>query len=107
MSLFSAFFGPDINEPVAQAQQVPGHILLDVRSADEYRGGHIEGARNAPLSTLAVTAPRQVPDKHAPLYVYCLSGARSAQAVRELRRMGYEHVTDVGGINRWSGALER
>lgn len=107
MSLFSTLFGPDINELVAQARQAPHGVLVDVRTAEEYREGHIESARNIPLASLGTAIRRQVRDTATPLFVYCLSGARSAQAVRELRRLGYEQVTDLGGVNRWSGPLAR
>ncbi|MDO4437004.1 MAG: rhodanese-like domain-containing protein [Coriobacteriaceae bacterium] len=105
MSLFSSFFGPSINELAAQAAETPGSILVDVRSPDEFRGGHITGAMNVPLVALPANATRRLPNKQAPLFVYCLSGARSAQACRELARQGYENVTDMGGINRWTGPL--
>lgn len=39
------------------------------------------------------------------LFVYCLSGARSAQACRVLGQLGYSNVTDMGGITRWSGPV--
>lgn len=43
MSLFSSFFGPNINELAAQARDTPDSIVIDVRTPDEYREGHIEG----------------------------------------------------------------
>ena len=41
-----------------------------------------------------------------PLFVYCLSGARSSHAAAVLRRMGYCNVTNIGGINRYRGKVE-
>ena len=84
MSLFSGIFGPE-----------------------EYRDGHIEGALSIPLVSIPATAAKRLPDKSAPIFAYCLSGARSAQAVRELERQGYTNVVNMGGIGRWSGPLAR
>ena len=46
-------------------------------------------------------------DKAAPLFVYCLSGARSRMAVAQLQQMGYAKVTNLGGINSYRGKVER
>ena len=46
-------------------------------------------------------------DKTTPFFVYCLSGARSAGAVRMMSHMGYENVVDMGGISRYHGDIER
>lgn len=107
MSLFSGIFGPSINELAAQARETPGSVVIDVRSPEEYRDGHIEGAVNIPLVSIPSTAVKRLPDKSAPIFAYCLSGARSAQAVRELERQGYTNVVNMGGIGRWSGPLAR
>ena len=47
-----------------------------------------------------------VPDQSTPLYVHCYSGARSGRAVTALRRMGYSHVTNIGGIRDYRGKTE-
>lgn len=107
MSLFSGIFGPSINELAVQARETPGSVMIDVRSPEEYRDGHIEGALSIPLVSIPVTAAKRLPDKSAPIFAYCLSGARSAQAVRELERQGYTNVVNMGGIGRWSGPLAR
>ena len=49
----------------------------------------------------------QYKDKTTPFFVYCLSGARSAGAVRMMHNMGYENVVDMGGISRYHGEIER
>jgi rhodanese-related sulfurtransferase len=36
------------------------------------------------------------------IFVYCQGGVRSERASRELVRMGYSNVYDIGGINSWS-----
>ncbi|WP_232819570.1 rhodanese-like domain-containing protein [Exiguobacterium sp. TNDT2] len=74
--------------------------LLDVREVEEYEGGHIGGAVNAPLSSLNET---ELPyPKDEPIYVICRSGNRSAQAAQLLNERGYTEIYDVsGGMIAW------
>lgn len=104
MGLFSFLRGPDINAGVAECQSTDGAILLDVRSVEEYRGGYIEGSVNLPLDKIA-TVGNIVKDKKTPLYVHCLSGARSGQAVSRLKQMGYTNATNIGGISGYRGKV--
>ena len=48
-----------------------------------------------------------MPDKSTPLFVYCMSGARSQQAVGGLKQMGYTDARNIGGIGSWRGDVER
>lgn len=74
--------------------------LLDVREVSEYKGGHIEGAVNAPLSSL--DANQLSYPKDEPIYVICRSGNRSAQAASQLQDAGYTEIYDVsGGMMAW------
>jgi rhodanese-related sulfurtransferase len=91
-----------LNEFYAQVNA----ILIDVRQPDEYAQGHIPGARSVPLQKLRDFS-LEVTDPDTPIYVYCLSGGRSARAVRALRGVGFTAVTDLGGINAYTGELEK
>ena len=103
MGLFDMLFHrPNLEEGLQQWKATPGAVLLDVRTPAEYRDGHIPGAVNRPLDRLQV---EDLP-KEAPLFAYCLSGARSAQACQLLRRQGREAV-NIGGIGGYRGTLER
>lgn len=106
MSFFSALFGPDINEGVAEARSTGGAVLIDVRTPEEYASGHIEGACNVPVDAIG-SISRTAADKQAPLYAYCASGARSTRACQMLARMGYASVKNIGGISRWNGDVVR
>ena len=64
-------------------------------------GAHIAGSTLLPLDRLEQDAGRVITQKNTPVVVYCASGARSAQASRVLRSMGYEDVRDMGGIMSW------
>ncbi len=106
MGIFNLFKRADIDQGVKTYHETPGAILLDVRTAEEFRGGRIPGSNNVPLQSIdKVTA--MIKDKSIPIFVYCQSGARSRMAANMLRRMGYESVTDIGGISAYSGAIER
>ena len=74
-------------------------VLLDVRQADEFDAGHIEGAVLVPYDTIAEKVGAVVPDKNTLVYVYCRSGRRSAIAVEAIRKLGYTNLTDLGGID--------
>jgi len=66
--------------------------MLDVRSPSEFAMGHVRGALNVPLDRLANTIEQLVPDKKAPLLLYCASGTRSGMACSILQQMGYSDV---------------
>lgn len=97
MGLFDFFRTADINDGVAQYKNSKGSVLLDVRTAVEYRGGHVDGSINLPLDRIQ-QIENIVKDKNTPLYVYCYSGSRSGQAVSYLKRKGYTNATNIGGI---------
>ena len=78
-----------------------GIVLLDVRTDEEYAGGHIAGSILLPVDNLAALAASKLPDKSATIFVYCRSGRRSAIAARQLVEMGYTGVYDLGGIIDW------
>ena len=106
MGLFDFLKMPDINEELEKYMATPGAVLLDVRTDEEYAEGRIPGSRNIALHELN-QIKSAVPNPGTPLFVYCFSGARSRQAVSGLKHMGYTHVTDLGGINRYHGRMER
>lgn len=75
--------------------------LVDVREPDEYEHLHIPDALSLPLGRLRALAPAALPDRDAPVLVYCQSGVRSAQGAAVLDHMGYTQVYDLGGIVNW------
>lgn len=77
-------------------------VVVDVRTEEEYAQSHIPGALLLPNETIdAQTARELLPDRDALILVYCRSGRRSAQAARKLVELGYEDVSDFGGIIDW------
>ena len=105
MSFLDIFKRPDINTELKEYRNTPGALLADVRSSEEYRQGHIPGSVNLPLQTLSGRKSIGV-GKDSPVYVYCYSGARSAQAAAMLRRIGYNNVKNIGGIAGYKGEVE-
>ena len=106
MSFFHFFKQPDINQSVNDYRNIPNAVLLDVRTPQEYREGHIPGSKNIPLQTID-KASSMIKNKNTSLFVYCYSGARSRQATSMLQRMGYTNVKNIGGIASYSGKIER
>ena len=80
----------------------PKAIILDVRTPQEYKDGHIDKAINVPNEDINTTPPKELPDKNAEILVYCRSGHRSKQASDKLVKMGYTNIYDFGGINTWT-----
>jgi rhodanese-related sulfurtransferase len=101
---------PEITADVLRARLASGEppVLLDVRAAYAYRGAHLAGARNMPLSLL----PDRVGelDKDAEIVVYCDHGITSLDGAGWLIEQGYIQVWSLaGGITNWQasgGAVE-
>ena len=106
MGFFDFLKGPDISQGVKEYQATPGAVLLDVRTPEEYREGHIPGSRNVPLQAID-SAAAVIKEKDTPIFAYCYSGARSAQAVSVREGMGYTNVKNIGGIAAYAGKVER
>ena len=105
MGIFDFFKQPDINQGVQEYKNAAGAVLLDVRTPQEYREGHIPGSQNMSLQQLD-KVEEVTENKDTVLYVYCRSGARSRQAVSLLQAMGYPNVHSIGGIAAYSGKVE-
>jgi thioredoxin len=79
--------------------------VLDVRTADEFKSGHLPHALQANwLNKTEFNDRTQHLDKNKTVYVYCLSGGRSAAAGAALMAQGYKVVNMEGGINGWKNA---
>lgn len=72
-----------------------GVMLVDVRSPEEFRAGHKEGAVNIPVDDVEDLVPRLVPDKDTVLLLYCRTGKRADRALDILKKMGYRKVENL------------
>ncbi len=77
-------------------------LFLDVREADEYEQGTIDGSMFLPRGNLEVQVEGRIPDKKQKIVVYCAGGVRSALAAKSLQELGYGTVLSMaGGFNKW------
>ena len=76
-------------------------VVVDVRTREEYEGGHIENAVLVPNESIGSKMPETLPDKEATLLIYCRSGRRSKDAAQKLLALGYQSVYDFGGVIDW------
>ena len=106
MGFFDFFKQVNINQGVEEYKATADAVLVDVRTPQEYREGHIPGSKNVPLQQLGKISS-VAKNKEIPLFVYCYSGARSREAVKVLRQLGYSQVHNIGGIAAYSGKVER
>ncbi len=106
MGFFDFLKGTDINQGVREFSTTAGAVLLDVRTSSEYAEGHIPGSKNLPLQSID-KVERMIENKATPIFVHCLSGARSRQAAAVLQQMGYTNVKNIGGIASYTGKVEK
>lgn len=79
-----------------------GAMLVDLRSANQFKDGHIEGARNIPGDQLAVDAKALDRLSGKTLVLYCDTGTTTAAAQRTLARAGTKNVFSLrGGLAAW------
>lgn len=81
------------------------YYLLDVRTAEEYAGGHITGAANLDVNdgNFAETAKKVLP-RDKTIAVYCGTGKRSGIASGILAEEGFKVLNLEGGLNEWTAA---
>lgn len=81
-------------------------VILDVRSPQEFSGGHIPGAKNVTCDELIAKGFSASADTN--IVVYCHSGFRSANAQRILQSKGFTRVRNLqGGVVAWKGPIKR
>ena len=83
---------PQVTSMELLQAQSNNSIVVDVRSASEYREGHIPGAVNIPLGRLA-ERQHELP-KHKRIIVQCRTGGRSAVAASVLQNLGFENIAN-------------
>lgn len=88
-----------------QLKQTPGAQLIDVRTPSEYAGGHLQNAINFNWNGDDFGSQIEKLDKNKAVFVYCLSGGRSASAASNMRAAGFKTVYELnGGIMKWRAA---
>jgi rhodanese-related sulfurtransferase len=80
-------------------------IIVDTREDNEWARGHIPNAVHLGKGVIERDIEKAIPDKDAPLVLYCGGGYRSALAADNLRKMGYRNVISMdGGWRAWAEA---
>jgi rhodanese-related sulfurtransferase len=79
-------------------------VVVDVRSSDHYRNGHIVGAINAPLTDWPAAIKKLDKYKKKPVIVVCSNGADAHKAAANLSKQGYNAFAMTGGTRAWTGA---
>lgn len=75
--------------------------IIDVRSKQEFKAGHIKGSKNIPFDKL-VSNPQAVITSDDEYYILCHSGIRSKRAISALKKQGYTNLTNLkGGYSRY------
>ncbi|MCB0397505.1 MAG: rhodanese-like domain-containing protein [Flavobacteriales bacterium] len=94
-----------VEEFAQTLEQNPGKIV-DVRTPEEFSGGHLQGAMNFNVNADDFMALCEAGlDKSQPVYVYCKSGGRSATAANMLKEAGFSNIINMeGGITAWKDA---
>ena len=85
----------------------PEAVILDVRTEEEFESGYIPNAKNIDLRMgPGFIDEINTLDKNKSYYVYCRSGARSAQAIQLMRDLGFNETYNLlGGILEWEGEV--
>ncbi|WP_025870377.1 rhodanese-like domain-containing protein [Methylobacillus glycogenes] len=80
-------------------------VVVDIRDQAEFAAGHITDARHIPLADIEKRAAELTKFKTKPVLVVCQSGVRSAKAVAQLSKLGFEQVKQInGGLQAWQEA---
>ena len=79
------------------------HLLIDVRSPEEFSSGHIPSSINIPLADISLNMPKLEPNEI--VLTYCNTGIMASSAADKLKSAGYTNVAS-GSIREWKGQLE-
>jgi molybdopterin/thiamine biosynthesis adenylyltransferase/rhodanese-related sulfurtransferase len=82
-----------------------GATVIDVREDNEWEQGHLPGALHISKSYVEQQIEGAVPDKDAPVVLYCAGGVRSLFAAQTLEQLGYTNVASMsGGFQQWKSS---
>lgn len=91
------------SEFLEKLNATPEAQLIDVRTPEEFQAGALENARNIDWNSSDFTNQLADLDKNAPVFVYCLSGGRSAEASQAFLENGFKEIYELdGGFMAWT-----
>lgn len=91
MGLLSAIFGNSKKQDKVIEILTNGGIIIDVRTPQEFKGGHVKGSKNIPLNTIN-SQVKSLKKTNKSMVLCCASGMRSAQATTVLKNAGIDAV---------------
>lgn len=81
------------------------YLLIDVRTPEEFMGGHLQNSANINYNADDFSERIQKLDKTKTIMIYCLSGGRSSNAASEMSKLGFNKIYNMqGGIISWRNA---
>ena len=76
--------------------------LIDVRTEDEHKEGHLENSQNIDFNSPTFNEDINKLDKLKPVILYCQKGGRSAKCAEKLQEAGFIKIYDLqGGFSKW------
>ena len=89
----------NINIEKLKKKKKQGAVIIDVRSEQEFKEGHIEGAISIPEYEIKNRMKKELPNLEQTIIAYCSTGHRSRRAQKVLEKMGYSQVYNL--VNGW------
>lgn len=102
--ILANFESIDANQTITLLENDENVTLLDVRTIEEYKEGHLRDATLIPLHALSSNLGMLKQDKNKKIIVYCATGNRSVAASRILEKNGFTPLNVKGGIMKLHGA---
>ena len=90
----SGYLQISMDEAIRLMEQEVDYVVLDVRTPEEFREGHIPGAINIPNEDIGSDEISVLTDPEALILVYCRSGNRSKQSAEKLAALGDTNVAE-------------
>lgn len=83
-------------------------VLIDVRTPDEFKQGHLEGAKLINFYDANFQEEVKKLDSAKKYVVYCRSGGRSSKSVSAMKKLGFNDVYNMsGGVLAWNRAKNK
>lgn len=88
--------------PADFKEKSQNQTIIDIRTPQEYRQGHLKNAVNINLFDRAFLEEIDKLDKSKPVFIYCRTGNRTSSASKKMLNLGFQQVYDLkGGISNW------
>jgi len=111
MKTKSYILGLDVKATSRPATQpktaAPKKLIIDVRTALEFRDDHVPGAINIPYNLIGAKISEMEIAKTRKIVLYCRSGGRAGLALATLKKLGYTNVTNAGGFEGFMEKMAR